>query len=186
LLINMEVVKEETAEDDSSAFGEPFGVPRSAVRPPSITSTSPASNGSTDCSASELGLVKAVIPHADQDSEARRARGIGVVFKAHRDETFGTESETNQLTLRHEWCRGRFHGSEVQVRYRFVLLGQEAVGGQLSGNVEPSLRESSLLPLRGTRCGIGPAARLFICRRDHAVACWVAARNSSIATFVSL
>ena len=33
---------------------------------------------------SDLGLVKAVIPPADQDSEAGRARGLGVVLKAHR------------------------------------------------------------------------------------------------------
>jgi hypothetical protein len=75
--------------------------------------------------ASELGLVKTVIPPADQDSEAGRARGIGVVLKAHRDETFETETEEHKLTLRLEWRRGRFQGSEVQVRYRFVLVAQE-------------------------------------------------------------
>ena len=37
--------------------------------------------------ASDLGLVKAVIPPADQDSEAGRARGLGVVLKAHAGET---------------------------------------------------------------------------------------------------
>jgi hypothetical protein len=75
--------------------------------------------------ATDLGLVKAVIPPADQDSEAGRARGIGVVLKAHVGESFATETETEKLTLRLEWRRGRFQGSEVQVRYRFVLVDQE-------------------------------------------------------------
>jgi hypothetical protein len=75
--------------------------------------------------ATDLGLVKAVVPPADQDSEAGRARSIGVVLKAHQGETFQTESETKNLTVRLEWRRGRFQGSEVQVRYRFVLVDQE-------------------------------------------------------------
>jgi hypothetical protein len=73
----------------------------------------------------DLGLVKAVIPPADQDSEAGRARGLGVVLKAHNGETFHTETETQKLTLRLEWRRGRFQGSDPEVRYRFVLVGQE-------------------------------------------------------------
>jgi hypothetical protein len=67
----------------------------------------------------------AVIPPADQDGEAGRARGIGVVLKAHVGESFATETETEKLTLRLEWRRGRFRGSEVLVRYRFVLVDQE-------------------------------------------------------------
>jgi hypothetical protein len=74
---------------------------------------------------SDLGLVKAVIPPGDQDSEAGRARGLGVVLKAHNGETFQTETEIKRLTLRLEWRRGRFQGSDAQVRYRFVLIGQE-------------------------------------------------------------
>jgi hypothetical protein len=76
---------------------------------------------------SDLGLVKAVIPPADQDSEKGRARGLGVVLKAHTGETFQTETETEKLTLRLEWRRGRFQGSDPEVRYRFVLVGQEAL-----------------------------------------------------------
>jgi hypothetical protein len=76
---------------------------------------------------SELGLVQTVIPPADQDSEAGRARGIGVVLKAHRDETFQTETEEHKLTLRLEWRRGRFQASGVQVRYRFVRVDKEAL-----------------------------------------------------------
>ena len=75
--------------------------------------------------ASDLGLVKAVIPPADQDSEAGRARGLGVVLKAHSGETFQTETETQKLTLRLGWRRGRFQGSDAQVRYRFVLVDRE-------------------------------------------------------------
>jgi hypothetical protein len=74
---------------------------------------------------SDLGLVKAVVPPADQDSEAGRARGLGVVLKAHLGETFEAETERNRLTMRLEWRRGRFQGSEVQVRYRFVKLAEE-------------------------------------------------------------
>jgi hypothetical protein len=76
---------------------------------------------------SDLGLVKAVIPPADQDSEKGRARGLGVVLKAHTGETFQTETETEKLTLRLEWRRGRFQGCDPEVRYRFVLVGQEAL-----------------------------------------------------------
>jgi hypothetical protein len=76
-------------------------------------------------SVSDLGLVRSLVPPADQDSEAGRARGLGVVLKAHRGETFQAETDDEQLTLRLEWRRGRFEGSEVQVRYRFVLLERE-------------------------------------------------------------
>jgi hypothetical protein len=75
--------------------------------------------------ASNLGLVRAVIPPADQDSEAGRARGLGVVLRAHSGETFQTDTETKKLTLRLEWKRGRFQGSDAQVRYRFIVVGQE-------------------------------------------------------------
>jgi hypothetical protein len=75
--------------------------------------------------ATDLGLVKAIIPAADQDSEAGRARGLGVVLMAHRDETFETETEKERLTLRLEKKRARFQGSEPQVRYRFVLVDRE-------------------------------------------------------------
>lgn len=83
--------------------------------------------------ASKLGLVKAVIPPADQDSEAGRARGVGVVFTAHRDETFQAETEEHKLTLRLEKRRGHFRGSEVKVCYRFVLVGREALPVDVDG-----------------------------------------------------
>lgn len=70
----------------------------------------------------QLGLVKGVIPAGDQESEAARARGIGVVFSAHRDETFEAETETQKVWLKLEKRRGHWEGGEVQVRYRFVVL----------------------------------------------------------------
>ena len=43
--------------------------------------------------ATNLGLVNAVIPEADRDSDLGRERGMGVVLSAHRDETFHVETE---------------------------------------------------------------------------------------------
>ena len=74
---------------------------------------------------SDLGLIKTVIPPADQDSEAGRRRGIGVVLTAHLEETFQAETEDERLTLKLEKRRGRFSGSEVQVRYRFVKVEEQ-------------------------------------------------------------
>jgi len=74
---------------------------------------------------SDLGLIKTVIPPADQDSVAGRQRGIGVVLTAHREETFQAETEDKRLTLRLEKRRGRFEGSDAQVRYRFVKVEEQ-------------------------------------------------------------
>ena len=74
---------------------------------------------------SDLGLVKTVIPPADQDSVVGRQRGIGVVLTAHLEETFQAETEDERLTLKLEKRRGRFDGSEVQVRYRFVKVEEQ-------------------------------------------------------------
>jgi hypothetical protein len=82
---------------------------------------------------SDLGLAKAVIPPADQDSEAGRARGLGVVLRAHTGETFQVETEAEKLTLRLEWRRGRFGGGEPQIRYRFVMVRQEGLPLDVEG-----------------------------------------------------
>jgi hypothetical protein len=74
---------------------------------------------------SDLGLVKTVVPPSDQDSEAGRRRGLGVVLTAHRGETFQLETDEKRFSLRLEKRRGRFGGGEVQVRYRFVRLAEE-------------------------------------------------------------
>ena len=72
----------------------------------------------------QLGLVKAIIPPADQDSGAGRVRGIGVVLSNHRDETFEVETDTHKVHLRLEKARRRWDGASPHVRYRFVTLSQ--------------------------------------------------------------
>jgi hypothetical protein len=62
--------------------------------------------------ASDLGLVRAIIPAADQDSEAGRARGLGIVLMAPRDESFKTETDTVRLAMRPE-KRARFQGKRT-------------------------------------------------------------------------
>jgi hypothetical protein len=74
----------------------------------------------------ELGLNSRLIPAADRDGEAARARGMGVVLSAHAAETFRAEAEDVAVTLRLDKRRGRFvPGSEPQTRYRFVVLARE-------------------------------------------------------------
>jgi len=68
-----------------------------------------------------LGLVKALIPEADRDSDAGRRRGLGVVLSDHERETFHAEHEDRRLALVLEKCRRRFDG-EPQRRYRFRVL----------------------------------------------------------------
>lgn len=68
-----------------------------------------------------LGLVKALIPEADRDSDAGRLRGLGVVFSDHERETFHAEDEDRRSVLVLEKCRRRFDG-EPQRRYRFRVL----------------------------------------------------------------
>jgi hypothetical protein len=72
-----------------------------------------------------LGLVKSVIPRADQQSVEGRQRGIGVVLSTHSEETFKTETDNKRLTLRLEKRRGRLDGGEPQVRYRFQTVQEE-------------------------------------------------------------
>ena len=75
--------------------------------------------------ATDLGLVKAIIPPADRDSDEGRNRGIGVVLSAHRDETFIAEDDKHKLTLRLEKRKARFGGGEPHVRYRFAIVAKE-------------------------------------------------------------
>ena len=73
----------------------------------------------------DLGLKKAVIPAADQENEISQARGIGVVFRALRNETFQTETDTETLSLRLEKKRSRFDEDQPHVRYRFVIASRK-------------------------------------------------------------
>jgi hypothetical protein len=52
---------------------------------------------------------------------------MGVVLSAHAQEMFIVETEAETLTLKLEKRRGRFHGSEPQVRYRFVLVDRRGL-----------------------------------------------------------
>lgn len=75
-----------------------------------------------------LGLVKALIPEADRDSESGRARGTGVVLSAHRDETFEVETDDVRLTLKLEKRRARFDGEgEPSTRYGFAVMEQSSI-----------------------------------------------------------
>jgi hypothetical protein len=75
----------------------------------------------------QLGVDKSVIPVADRGNEAGNARGIGVMFYAHRDETFDGENETHKLRLKIEKARRRWDGGPAHVRYRFSVLHQEEI-----------------------------------------------------------
>lgn len=68
--------------------------------------------------AATAGLIKAIIPAADRDSERGRERGIGVVLSAHRGEKFPVMTDDERMTLRLEKTRRRFDGGEPSVRYR--------------------------------------------------------------------
>ena len=74
----------------------------------------------------ELGVMKSVIPEADQGSEKGRERGMGEVLSTHRNETFHAETESETLTLRLKKARRRFDaGEEPSTRYCFEVLERE-------------------------------------------------------------
>lgn len=73
----------------------------------------------------DLGIVRQVIPEAERSTEISRARGIGKVLSAHRDETFVTETDTETLTLKLTKMRRRFEGVEPSTRYSFVVVNRE-------------------------------------------------------------
>ncbi len=73
----------------------------------------------------QLGLMKAVVPEADQDSDAGRARGAGVVLAAHEGETFHARTEDEVLTVCLHRARKRFEPGKPSTRYRFEVLARE-------------------------------------------------------------
>ncbi|MEO2035643.1 MAG: hypothetical protein ABGZ35_26490, partial [Planctomycetaceae bacterium] len=77
--------------------------------------------------ATRLGLIKTVVPSADQCNEAGHRRGLGVVMSAHRDESFFGETDSATLSLCLQKGRKRFDGQAPHVRYRFELLNSEAI-----------------------------------------------------------
>ena len=78
--------------------------------------------------AARLGLVKALIPAADRDTDSGRARAMGIVLTAHRGETFELETDDHRLQFRLEKARKRFDpGSEPSTRYRFEVVSRAAI-----------------------------------------------------------
>jgi hypothetical protein len=70
--------------------------------------------------ATDLGVVKTVIPKADQDSDRGRERGIGVVLSSHREERFQVETEDKRMRLVLKKRRTRFQGeAQPTTRYKF-------------------------------------------------------------------
>ncbi|MCY2987856.1 MAG: hypothetical protein NTY19_08350 [Planctomycetota bacterium] len=77
--------------------------------------------------AGDLGLTKRLIPEADRDTQAGRERGLGLVFSAHRDETFEVETTDETVAVQLDKGRRRFEDGKVTTRYRFSLLSKEPI-----------------------------------------------------------
>jgi hypothetical protein len=73
------------------------------------------------------GVVRVLVNDADLGTDPGKARGMGVVLTAHRDETFTVETDDEKLTLKLERARLRFEGPEPSTRYRFVVQQHEAI-----------------------------------------------------------
>ncbi len=73
----------------------------------------------------DLGVAKRVIPESDRENDSARARGIGVILSTHDQETFAVPTDLGLVNLRLEKRRGRWNGSDPQVRYRFVKLDEQ-------------------------------------------------------------
>ena len=74
----------------------------------------------------DLGVMKSVIPEADQGTEKGRERGMGWVLSAHRKETFHAETDTEELSLQLHKARRRFEeGQEASTRYMFKVLDRK-------------------------------------------------------------
>jgi len=83
----------------------------------------------------EEGVSKMLMSGAD--SERARKRAIGVVLSAHRDETFETVTETENLTLRLRKQRRRWEtGREATVRYCFEVLDRCVIPEDASEGLE--------------------------------------------------
>ena len=74
--------------------------------------------------ATTMGLVKRIVPEADRDSDQALARGIGVVFSAHQDETLIAETDDERVTLRLKRARRRFENGRPSTRYQFEVLAR--------------------------------------------------------------
>lgn len=72
--------------------------------------------------ATSLGLIKAIIPKGDQDSDAGRIRGIGTVLSAHEAEILSFDDDDTHVVLRLEKQRKRWGGGAPHFRYRFAKV----------------------------------------------------------------
>lgn len=70
--------------------------------------------------ATKLGLIPALVPGPNRQTERGKQRAIGVVFSAHRGETFAVETEDERLVFQLEKARRRFDGDQPSTRYRFI------------------------------------------------------------------
>ena len=74
----------------------------------------------------QQGLVKALIPANEQDTDKSRQRAIGVLMKPLRGETFEVATDTMRYTLKLEGGLRRWvQGKNPHVRYRFVVEADE-------------------------------------------------------------
>jgi hypothetical protein len=75
--------------------------------------------------AEQHGVSKRIIRQVDQENSVSRARGIGVVFSAHEEETFTQDTDTETIVVRLQKRRGRFGDGRVSVRYRFETVDRQ-------------------------------------------------------------
>jgi len=79
------------------------------------------------------GFAKTLFTHADRDTSAGRARGIGIILKRHLNETFVAEredegGERSRLKMRLQGGYRRWEkGKNGQTRYEFDVLEKEEV-----------------------------------------------------------
>jgi hypothetical protein len=74
-----------------------------------------------------LGLTRAIIPVADQDTPDGRVRGAGVILSAHQNDPIIGETEDEQIRMVIEKGRRRWGEDQPQTRYRFKVLGRDPV-----------------------------------------------------------
>jgi hypothetical protein len=72
--------------------------------------------------AAHLGLIKAIVPEADRESDKGRERGMGVVLSAHQEETLAADTDDERFTLQLKRKRARFDGNSPATRYLFKVL----------------------------------------------------------------
>jgi hypothetical protein len=74
----------------------------------------------------ECGLTKSLIDANERDTEASRARALGVLLSAHTDEAFEAETDSHRVRLQLKKARRRW-GREPHIRYCFEQLDRVAL-----------------------------------------------------------